>query len=314
MMEGSEDNRAEKCWAILGPTASGKSELALQMARRHEVEIVSVDSMSVYKGMDVGTAKPDAYARSLARYHLINVIEPEDSFSVRRYREMALEAIAEIKGRHRRPLLVGGSALYFKALLWGLFEGPSADAAVRARLENEAQRRGSVALHRRLGQVDPATAGRIHPNDLKRIVRALEVYELTGSPISAQQTQFHGGPRIPYVAIGLHWPRRQLYERIDQRVDYMMEQGLLHEVKALQDRMGPQAAQALGYAQLLKHLRCELSLREAVECIKRGTRRFAKHQLTWFRKFPGVHWVEPMKFLGGEEFVTTCLGLLVGKS
>jgi len=285
------------CWVLLGPTASGKTEISVHLARAHPVEIVSVDSMQVYRGMDIGTAKPPPELLAEVPHHMIDVVEPEDSFSVGRFRRMALEAMEGIRARGRTPLLVCGTPLYLKGLLWGLFEGPGAEPELRRRLRAEAREHGSGRLHRRLAEVDPDAAERIDPNDLRRIVRALEVHELTGRPISERQDHFDGPPGVPHVAVGLRRERAELYERINERVGRMMAAGLLEEVKCLAGRLGRQAAQAVGYKELIAHLAGEIDWEEAVRRIRRNTRHLAKHQLTWFRRFPVARWVE----MGGGE-------------
>jgi tRNA dimethylallyltransferase len=270
----------------------GKTELSLRLARRIGVEIVSVDSMQVYRGMDIGTAKPGEQIRREIPHHMIDVVEPEEDFSLGRFCREAMEAIEGIWARGRRPLLVCGTPLYLKGLLWGLFEGPGASPQVRSRLQAEAQAMGVPHLHRRLARVDAEAARRIGPNDMRRIERALEVYELTGEPISSLQKQFSASPQLEHAIIGLCRDRGELYERIGRRVDAMMEAGLLEEVQGLLERLGPQAGQAVGYKELSAHLRGEMSLEEAVDVVKRNTRRLAKHQITWQRHFPGVEWVE----------------------
>jgi len=293
-MNASNDTRNAQmpCWALMGPTASGKSRVALELGRRHAVEIVSVDSMKAYRGMDIGTAKPSRSARCEIPHHMIDVIEPRQSFNVAQYCRMAREAIREIRDRGKRPLLVGGSALYLKALMWGLFEGPGASDELRRTLAEEANALGAAALHERLKQADPEAARRIHPNDLKRIVRALEVHEQSGKPLSSQQRQFDGPPQLGCVMVGLSWPRELLCQRIEQRVDGMMAAGLLEEVRGLRGRLGPQSSQAVGYKELLSYLRGEATLEEAVRLVKQNTRQLAKHQMTWFRHFPGLQWVD----------------------
>jgi len=283
---------AAACWALVGPTASGKSAVALELARRHPVEIVSVDSMQVYRGMDIGTAKPTAEERALVPHHMIDVLGPEESCNVGRFCTMARRAIAEIQRRGKRALLVGGSALYLKGLIWGLAEAPGRIPQLRRRLERELAQHGSEALHQRLRRLDPQAAQRIHPNDVQRLVRALEVCEGTGGGISRGQVQFYGRPQLNTAMVGLRVPRTELYRRIEERLDRMMEQGLLKEVEGLRGRLGEQASQALGYKELMAHLEGHVSLPQATLLIKRNTRRFAKHQLTWFRHFPQVRWLE----------------------
>ena len=309
-MNGNDKSQAaaakKPCWVLLGPTASGKTALSLALARRHPVEIVSVDSMQVYRGMDVGTAKPSPQERREVPHHMIDVVEPEEEFSVGRYCELARQAMEGIWNRGRRPLLVCGSPLYLKALMWGLFEGPGADAALRVRLASDLQRYGVEYMHQRLARVDPEAAGRIKPTDWRRIERALEVYELTGEPISARQSQFAGPPHFPSVGVGLRWPRHSLYWRIDLRVDNMMSAGLLDEARRLAGRLGRQAAQAVGYKELIAHLNGATSLEEAVQRIKRSTRRLAKHQLTWFRHFPATRWIDVPESALAEELLQGC--------
>jgi tRNA dimethylallyltransferase len=219
---------------------------------------------------------------------------------------MAVEAIEGIWARGRRPLLVCGTPLYLKALLWGLFPGPGADAGIRQHLREQAAWHGTGRLHSILSRVDPLAAERIGPRDLKRIERALEVYELTGQPISARQYQFQGPPQIEHVAVGLRFPRSVLYKRIDHRVDRMMEGGLLEEVRRLRGRLGPQAGQAVGFRELVAYLDGQCSLAEAVDRIKRNTRRLAKHQITWFRHFPQVRWIDIGENLGLEGIADRC--------
>ncbi len=290
------------CWALIGPTASGKSAVAMALAQGQPVEILSVDSMQVYRGMDIGTAKPSAEERRRVRHHMIDVLDPSESCNVGRFCAMAEQAIAEIHARGNRPLLVGGTALYFKGLLWGLADAPSRDPELRRRLRAELREVGKERMHARLERLDPEAAARIHPNDVQRLVRALEVCELTGEAFSAGQGQFDSAPIRPHRMVGLRMERSALYRRIDRRVDSMMEAGLLEELKALRGQLGPQSRQALGYKELMQHLDGEVSLAEAVDRIKRNTRRFAKHQLTWFRHFPQVDWVQRA---GGQDVVET---------
>jgi len=284
---------------LVGPTASGKSAAGIVVAEAAGAEIISLDSMQLWRGMDIGTAKPSAAERARVPHHLIDVLDPSESYSVGRYVEAASRSAADILARGRLPLFVGGTALYLKALTAGFFEGPPADWALRRRLREAAAAQGPEHLHRRLREIDPAAADRIHPNDLRRIIRAIEVYEKTGTPISCLQRQWTDArPDDSPPIIGLDRDRADLYERIDRRVDQMMAEGLPDEVRRLLERpagppAGPglEASQALGYKELIAHLRGELGLAEAVELIKRNSRRFAKRQLTWFRAFPQMIWV-----------------------
>ena len=281
---------------ILGCTASGKGPVARELARRLGGQIVSVDSMKVYRRMDIGTAKPDAQARAEIPHHCIDIVEPDEHFSVARYVEHADRAIEQTASAGDVVLAVGGTALYTKALAEGLFDGPGADPQLRARLQARAEREGPAALHAELAGVDPQAARRIHPNDEKRIIRALEVYELTGEPISALQRQWGSSARRHDCAfVGLRRDRLDINARINARVKRMVQQGLRDEVAGLLAEpagLSPQAAQALGYAEMIDHLRGRCSLDEAVEGIKINTRPFAKRQRTWFRRFRNVNWID----------------------
>jgi tRNA dimethylallyltransferase len=275
---------------LTGPTGSGKSRLALDLAARLGAEIVAMDSMTLYRGMDVGTAKPTAEDRARVPHHLLDVLDPRQSASVAMWLQLAAEAVRDIESRGKQALLVGGTALYLKAALCGLFDGPPADAALRQQLEADAAEFGPQALHDRLRTNDPAAASRLHPNDVRRVVRALEVHALTGRPISAWQTQWAG--QTPAVeAVCLDLPREALYQRIDARVLHMMRDGLLDEVRtlrALHPPLSREARQALGYKELLDHLDGRCSLDDAVREVQTRSRHFAKRQLTWFRRLPGV--------------------------
>ncbi|MHC4520433.1 MAG: tRNA (adenosine(37)-N6)-dimethylallyltransferase MiaA [Planctomycetota bacterium] len=280
---------------ILGVTASGKARLAFELAQHVGAEIVSVDSMKVYRRMDVGTAKPSDDLRRQVRYHMIDVVEPSESFSVGLYCQGALAAIEDIRGRGKPVIAVGGTALYTKALLYGLFEGPGSDEQVRAELQARVDAEGTPALHRQLQAVDPEAAARISPNDAKRIVRALEVYQLTGSPISSLQTQFDAvRPVNDWMIIGLRRDKALESRRINARVRKMIEMGLVEEVRSLlaEDKpLSRQARCAIGYAEIIDHLAGEVSLKDAIERIKKNTRRLAKGQRTWFKTFRDVRWI-----------------------
>ncbi|MCK6460593.1 MAG: tRNA (adenosine(37)-N6)-dimethylallyltransferase MiaA [Planctomycetes bacterium] len=268
---------------LVGPTASGKSRAAIPLARALDAEIVSLDSMLLYRGMDIGTDKPRDTGG--VPHHLIDLLDPRERFDVRRYIDLAEEAIAGIRGRGRRVLVVGGTGLYLMALLKGVFEGPRCDALLRASLAAVP----SAELHRRLAAVDPATAGALHPNDRRRITRALEVYEATGKPLREQQTQFRGPDRHPAVIAGIRRPRERLRARIRERIDEMFAKGLVDEVRRLD--LGPTASQAVGYKEVLGFLRGEYDLAEARRLVERNTIRLARRQETWFKRFP-VRWID----------------------
>jgi tRNA dimethylallyltransferase len=258
-------------------------ELALCLG----AEIVSMDSMALYRGMDIGTAKPTPAQRSIVPHHLIDVLGPHEEHSVADYLAAAHRAVGEIRARGRVALFVGGTPLYFKALLRGLFEGPPADPALRRRLEAEERQRGPGHLHRRLAEIDPAAAGRLHPNDTRRLVRAFEVFEKTGRPISEFQQQFESGrPASECRAFVLDRPRDELHARIGSRVDEMFLAGFVEEVRRLasgQHPLSKTARQALGYQEVLEHLAGRRGLEETIDLIKTHTRQFAKRQATWFR-------------------------------
>ena len=280
---------------LLGPTAVGKTEIAIQLAQRLNAEIVSVDSRQIYRQMDIGTAKPTPEEQQTARHHLIDCVDITQPFSVADYQSLADAAIADIQNRGKRVLLVGGAGLYFRAIVDGLFEGPGADPALRERLESEAAQFGVDALHKRLQTCDPASAERIHPNNLVRVIRALEVYELTGTPMSELQQQWHPEKqRYPFIAFGLTMPRTLLYRRIEQRVDVMLANGLIAEVESLlaaEYARDSIALQSFGYRELIAYLDGDCTYLEAVTQLKQNTRRFAKRQLTWFRKDTRIEWL-----------------------
>jgi tRNA dimethylallyltransferase len=282
--------------AILGPTATGKSALALTLAERHAGEIVNCDSTAIYRGFDIGTDKVPASERRGIPHHLIDIAEPTDDYTAARYAHDAAAAIRDIHGRGRLPFVVGGTGFYFRALTRGLFPGPGRDAALRARLESIARRRSPEFLHRLLGRVDPESARRIQPRDLKRAVRALEVFFITGTPLtahfSATASPIAG---MNVVAIGLKLPAAEISRRVTGRVDRQFESGLLDEIRRLLASGVPESARPFGglvYRQALEHLhgvRDEVATRAL---IAQENRRYARRQLIWFRKEPNLHWLE----------------------
>jgi tRNA dimethylallyltransferase len=282
-----------ECRFVCGPTACGKTALALELARRLDAEIIALDSMSLYRGMDVGTAKPAPHERATVPHHLIDVLEPYEEFSLAEYVRAAAEVCQQIRARGRTPLFVGGTGLYLRGILRGVFEGPPADWELRRELEHEARAQGPERLHARLSRIDPVTAARLHPHDLRRVVRALEVAHLTGLPLSCQQGQ-HPRPEAerPRHVDWLSPPRDWLHARINQRVVQMIDAGWVAEVHGLLNREQPlsrTARQALGYQELIAHCRGECSLDEAVTRIQTRTRQFAKRQHTWFRQLVECH-------------------------
>lgn len=281
---------------LTGPTACGKTALALDLADRLGAEVISLDSMTLYRGMDVGTAKPTAEERARAPHHLIDVLDPWEAGTVAWWLDRAAEACRDIAARGKRPLFVGGTPFYLKTLLHGLFEGPPGDPELRRELEAEAERDGKELLHARLAAVDPKTASRLHPNDVRRVVRALEVYRLTGKPISAWQQTWDTAafaatdapPPAAIPAVVLELPREMLYDRINRRVGAMLAAGWLDEVRRLRERpLSREASQALGYRELFAYLDgTGGTLDETADLIRTRTRQFAKRQLTWFRHLP----------------------------
>jgi len=268
---------------LTGPTGSGKSAVALELADRFDGEIVSADSMAIYRRMDIGTAKPTAEERCRVPHHMIDVLDPSQSGSVAWWLDRAHTAVVDIRSRGRRPIIVGGTPFFLAALQHGLFEGPEIDPSIRLRLEAETETLGAEALHRRLQAIDPSSAARLHPNDVRRVVRALEVFEATGQPLSVLQTTWDQ-PTEPMPIAVLDWPREELKARIARRVEAMLAAGWLDECRSLLDvELSREAGQALGYTELFAHLRGEIGLDEATERIVLRTRQFAKRQLTWFR-------------------------------
>ena len=285
---------------VVGPTASGKSQLALELARAVCGEVVSADSQQVYRGMDIGTGKASAAERVAVPHHLIDVVDPDDPMTAARFAGLADQAIAAATARAAPIVVAGGTGLYVRALLLGLFSGPAGDPAVRAQLTAEAAASGGApGLWQRLAAADPAAAARIERNDLRRIVRALEVLELTGRPMSEHQRHHDHRqvePRYPARLIGLcPADRAELYRRIDARLDHMMEAGLLEEVRALRAAgHGPdlRSQAAIGYAELHRHLDGVLALDDALTLAKRNSRRYARRQLSWYRRDTAVEWHE----------------------
>jgi len=282
---------------ILGPTATGKSALAMSLARRFNGEIINADSMQVYRHMDIGTAKPALEERGAVRHHLIDIVNPDEQYTAGRFREDAARSVAEIAKRGRLPVLVGGTGLYIRALTDGLFHGPAADDALREGLLREADLYGKEHLHRELTKVDPRSAAAIHPNNLRRVIRALEVYRMTKRPISELQREYAQQP-TPYndLKIGLKKERAILYADIDRRVDEMIKEGLMEETRSLL-KMGfdgtCKAMGGLGYKECVDFIEGHVDYPETIRLIKRNTRHYARRQMTWFRKESCIKWFDP---------------------
>ena len=283
------------CWVLTGPTASGKTALSIRLAKAHDCEIVCMDSMQIYRRMNIGTAKPNMDEMEGVPHHMIDVAEPDEAFSVARYQELAETCIADIHARGKRALLVGGTGLYLRALRQPMAMGDvSADEAIRAELEAIAlEAGGKQRLHDMLEAIDPMTAARLHVNDSRRVIRALEVYRLTGVPFS-QQPQIETESRFQYRVATLTMDRALLYQRVEKRINIMFAQGLAEEVRSLLDSGVPadsQAMKAIGYKELVPYVRGEATFEETDYLLKLNTRHYAKRQLTWMRREPDVLWV-----------------------
>jgi tRNA dimethylallyltransferase len=271
----------------VGPTAAGKTRIALELAPRINAEIISLDSMSIYREMDIGTAKPTSDEQSQVPHHLIDIVNPNEEYSLAEYVDAAHATATDIRSRGMQPLFVGGTSLYLKSLLRGLDTGPPADWEFRNEVAAEVERVGVEALHKRLEQVDPLAAAKLHPHDQRRIIRALEVYKATGQPLSHRQVHFDQPQAAEDCRVfALQWPRAELHRRIEARVERMFERGLVDEVRGLMERydsLSRTASQAVGYRETIEYLSNDLSFEETDERVKIRTRRFARRQETWLR-------------------------------
>ena len=299
-----------QCWFLAGPTASGKTATALALAQRLNGEILSLDSMAIYRGMDIGTAKPSAKEQAAVPHHLIDLVDPHEEFSTAQYLQAAATACEEILNRGHVPIFAGGTGLYLRSLLRGVFEGPPADWELRNELQQQAEEQGPTWLHQQLMAVDPVTAARLHENDQRRVIRAIEIHRLTGRPASVQQQEGPLPPEErPQHVYWLSPPRDWLYDRINARVDSMLAAGWLAEVQRLLQLPNPPgrtARQALGYKELLDWSAGEIdSFETAVDLIKTRTRQFAKRQHTWFRNLEECHEVS----IPADDLVDTLLHL-----
>jgi tRNA dimethylallyltransferase len=283
-------------WFLTGATAVGKTAVGVALAKRLGAEIISLDSMSIYRGMDIGTAKPSAADRAAVPHHLLDIVDPTDDYSVSQYVEAARVTAGEIRARGHEVLFVGGTPLYLKSLLRGLFDGPPADWALREEIEQELAHTGEEALYKRLAQIDPVAVSHIHPHDTRRLIRALEVYRATGEPISHQQMQFEDGrPADQCRVFVLRRRREELHQRIEGRVEAMIDVGLVDEVKQLTGEgreLSRTARQAVGYREAIDFLAGEHDREQMMARIKVRTRRFAKRQGTWYRSLSECRFVD----------------------
>ncbi len=282
---------------IVGPTATGKTAVAVEVAKKINGEIISADSMLIYRYMNIGTAKPAMEERQGIPHYMIDIIDPGEQYSVALFQQQAEKHIYEITAKDKLPLLVGGTGLYVRSVIDDYdFTFTGTDTALRRRLQNEAEAHGVEAVYRQLIEVDPATAARLHPNNLKRVIRALEVYHQTGRPVSSfQNRDQQPRPKYNLLMFGLNMNRQALYKMIEERVDKMLSAGLVEEVQQLLDRgYGPElvSMQGLGYKEIIPYLKGRIALEEAVLLLKRNTRRFAKRQMTWFKHDQRVNWID----------------------
>lgn len=290
------DETKPKLLVLIGPTAVGKTKMSIEIAKEFGCEIISGDSMQVYRGMDIGTAKITAEEMEGVPHHLIDIHEPDHPYSVAEFQEQCQRLIAEITERGKLPFIVGGTGLYVESVCYGYqFSETGADEVFREEQFRYANEHGAEALHQKLAEADPETAERLHPNDLRRVVRALEVFHVTGVPLSSQLAPQTKQSPYDLCLVGLTMDRQMLYNRIEERIDLMLSQGLVDEVAALMDKgfaPGLVSMQGLGYKEIVSYLNGEFSYEEAVVLLKRDTRRFAKRQLSWFRHMKDIEWVD----------------------
>ena len=299
---------------LTGPTACDKTEIGFTVAQKIKGEIISADSMLFYRGMDIGTAKPPLGMRELVPHHFIDIIGPWESYSVGKYVDDVETLINDTDSKEKKFLFVGGSPLYIKGLVDGIFNGPEADWNIRRELEELAEKKGSQHVHDILQKIDPVKAGELHPNNLRRIIRAIEVYRITGKPVSVLQEQYKQARKsYRFKIMCITRAREDIYRRINERVDTMFGKGLVNEVQSLLDNpegLSKQARQALGYKEIIQYLDGELTLDEVKDMVKLSTRRFAKRQMTWFRSFPNVQWIEADEHEGPESISEEIITLL----
>lgn len=301
----------EQVIVILGPTCTGKTLLSIDLAIKLKTEIISADSRQVFKYLDIGTAKPSASELKKIRHHFISSLNPDEKFNVSDYETNAIKIIHRLYAEKRIPVVVGGSGLYIKALVDGIFNTADTDEGLREKFMQERRENGNEYLYDKLKEVDPISASKMLPQNYKRVIRALEVFQLTGKPIWMLQKEYKRNTDIQFKQYGLRWEREKLYKNIDSRVDEMIESGLVEEVKEITGRGFDKSLNALntvGYKEIIAYLNGEIPLRKAVELIKRNTRRFAKRQMTWFNKDKRIKWIdiaEPEELSRAGEIIMT---------
>lgn len=302
---------------IVGPTAVGKTETSIAVAKKLNGEIISADSIQVYKHMNIGSAKPTQAEREGIPHYLMDEIDPRENFSVAEFQNKAKEYIHLIHEKNKLPIIVGGTGLYVNAILYQMnFTGTASNWTLRKKLEQEAVMYGNEFLHDKLKEIDPNAAARIHPNNVKRVIRALEVYYEGGERVHDFQNTFVENPEYDYALIGLHRDRKELYERINKRVDLLIENGLVEEVKYLMDLGLDEeniSMKGLGYKEIIGYLKGRYSFDEAVEILKRDTRRYAKRQLTWFRKYEKIRWFDMGHYISKDALVEDIVKYVEGK-
>lgn len=304
------------CLVIVGPTASGKSALAVELALQFNGEIISADSMQIYKGFDIGTAKPSAEEMKSVPHYLIDTVSPLEEYSAAQFQKDASGYIDEITSRGKLPIIVGGTGLYINSLIYNIeYSEAKADDDIRRRLNDEYNKYGKEYLYGKLKQIDPNAAVNIHVNNVKRVIRALEVYEITGERFSEHVERSRlRPPEYDFIIIGLNPERSYMYERIDKRVDEMIENGLVDEVKSLNNTgmlEGKTSSAGIGYKEIKEYLIGEISLETAIEKIKLGTRHYAKRQMTWFRKTENVNWIDVYPYTTLENVIDLSKNIIV---
>lgn len=301
----------KKCIVIVGPTGVGKTRLSIFLAKRLNSEIISADSMQIYKYMDIGTAKVEPKYQKEIKHHLIDIVEPNENFNVEQFQSLCIDKIEEISAKNKIPIIVGGTGLYINSITHKLeFNTVKSDEKLRYELENIAESQGNQKLHKMLEDIDPESASKIHKNNVRRVIRAIEVYKLTGHKFSEINDKFdHYNDDYDFYIIGLNDDREILYERINQRVDEMIDEGFMAECKYIYELTddNSQSIQAIGYREAFMYLNNEISFKDMVSLMKKNSRKYAKRQLTWFRQDERIHWMNLEDFNKFEDIEKNCL-------